>query len=412
MSVTVAENILERMFDDYGRQALQVTHHAPAGAAQAAMEEVARQAADLHPSAVKYWLTTPVGEFLWLDSDTSKPTARAVIELVRATLERQGIDDAVIGCPLAGGVLSGYWGLRRFPGAVCARLYPPPTSDESPPPDLPAAWFQEAYRWLRGELTDEDHVWAYVFLHEFPLPLKDVPPTLERTQHSHANFVRGIPAPMERPSRRTPRGWSGEQIIAFAEEVIGDQVRGVGVYGGTVGRVPDLKLAGGGPGASDDEVLAVFDHLRDIVRRAAPDLAYGFVSIEPRFDAFFNHFPPTEWSGLGGRPVGEFLEPVCDRIVFDAFPYQVLGPGHAERLGGMPNGAVPLGDGRFELSIGEPADWLLAPPTPEDEASPWMDLAERRRRPDMPSYGRRLLSDCLLTSGDPLLWEPGVGYRP
>ena len=45
---------------------------------------------------------------------------------------------------------------------------------------------------------------------------------------------------------------------------------------------------------------------------------------------------------------------------FDAGPmwYQVLSQAQLERLGGLPPGAVELAAGRFELTIGEPEQWV------------------------------------------------------
>jgi hypothetical protein len=46
-----------------------------------------------------------------------------------------------------------------------------------------------------------------------------------------------------------------------------------------------LALAGGGPAAGDDELLAIFDSLVTVARALAPDLAHARLNIEPRFDA-------------------------------------------------------------------------------------------------------------------------------
>jgi hypothetical protein len=62
--------------------------------------------------------------------------------------------------------------------------------------------------------------------------------------------------------------------------------------------------------------------------------------------------------------------------------YQMLSRGHVERLGGPPPGAVALGADRFELTIGEPNQWL--PGHPDRDA--------------LQDHGRALLARCLVTA--------------
>jgi hypothetical protein len=67
----------------------------------------------------------------------------------------------------------------------------------------------------------------------------------------------------------------------------------------------------------------------------------------------------------------------------EAMWYQILSPGHLDRLGGAPPGAVPLRDGRVELTVGEPEQWLPGHP----------DAAAIRR------HARDLLAGCLVDQG-------------
>jgi hypothetical protein len=80
----------------------------------------------------------------------------------------------------------------------------------------------------------------------------------------------------------------------------------------------------------------------------------------------------------GGRPDVTLLG---DLAVPDALWYQILSPGHLDRLGGPPPDAVELPDGRFELTLGEPEEWL--PECPD--------------RLLLQAKGRELLAPCLLT---------------
>jgi hypothetical protein len=85
--------------------------------------------------------------------------------------------------------------------------------------------------------------------------------------------------------------------------------------------------------------------------------------------------PPASFPGDGH----EYLRRLTDIQVLDAFWYQILGPGHMERLGSLP-GARDIGHGKVELVLGEPSDWV-------DPAK-----AEEIR-----SYGRSLLAPCFLS---------------
>lgn len=79
-----------------------------------------------------------------------------------------------------------------------------------------------------------------------------------------------------------------------------------------------LVVAGGGPEASDEELLAIVERFKDMARNLAGEVGYAFVSVEPKFSAFVASTQPT---GCGERS-GD-LELLCDEVVFDAFPYQI-----------------------------------------------------------------------------------------
>lgn len=100
----------------------------------------------------------------------------------------------------------------------------------------------------------------------------------------------------------------------------------------------------------------------------------------------------------GGARYDE-LAVVCDEVVLDAFPFEILSPGHLRRLGSTPTGAEPLGRGRVVLSIGEPHAWLIDSTTPPaDPAKPFTGLSARRRDKRIQAAARELLGPCLLTS--------------
>jgi hypothetical protein len=86
------------------------------------------------------------------------------------------------------------------------------------------------------------------------------------------------------------------------------------------------------------------------------------VSLEDHFQAFSgaDHWPP--WNTAQAERSWYSVNDVCDAVCVEAFPYQVLSPGHLARLGGTPAGARPLAAGRVELALGDPYAWLPGSP--------------------------------------------------
>ena len=154
-----------------------------------------------------------------------------------------------------------------------------------------------------------------------------------------------------------------------------------------------MAIAAGGPDLGDDELLGSFERLCEMARRLAPAASYGYVRFGPHADL---HSASTEWSGEGGPQIeaGWALD-LRDEMAFDAFPYQILGPGHLARLGGPPPGAEDLGGGRVGVAIGDPASWLYDLSVPR-----WTHpypMSTVTRDPDIRAKARRLLGPCLLT---------------
>jgi hypothetical protein len=78
------------------------------------------------------------------------------------------------------------------------------------------------------------------------------------------------------------------------------------------------------------------------------------------------------------------VEKLRDILVPDAMWYQLLSAGHLARLGGPPPNAVEVAPHRFELTIGEPQQWL--PNHPDRDA--------------VRAHGRELLANCLVTEDE------------
>lgn len=137
----------------------------------------------------------------------------------------------------------------------------------------------------------------------------------------------------------------------------------------------------------------------EFARSFAGEVAYAFAAVEVDFGRFVYEQYVPDWAveGDGASPMSSsFMEMLLDEIVLDGFPYQILGPGHLRRLGGMPAGARALEQGRFEVSVGNPEDWLL-----EQSAyarTSWQEryrLSKLRRNPAVQAEARTVLRNCL-----------------
>src|SRR2546426_47163 len=77
----------------------------------------------------------------------------------------------------------------------------------------------------------------------------------------------------------------------------------------------------------------------------APSLGLAYLGLEPDLSQQLAAFPWAE-DGTSMHLVRDML----DVVLFDVYPFQIIGPGHIERLGGVPNGAQSLTGGRFAVS--------------------------------------------------------------
>lgn len=169
--------------------------------------------------------------------------------------------------------------------------------------------------------------------------------------------------------------------------------------------MPNLVLVEGRPAWTDADATGAFEALRAVCRRRAAHAAYGFLSIDKHFRYVLTEQPAPDWATLGGMRPGGYFDNLCDEIVFDAYPYQVLGPGHLRRLGEMPAGALPLEGDRFELQLGEITSWMVVPPPPDDPrvAIGVPPLLQPRRDPNVQEWARGRLRPCLVSNADAYL---------
>ena len=203
-----------------------------------------------------------------------------------------------------------YKSLTRSTRAVSLRLYPPPSLQRRV--ELPQEWLEAGWAWAGEGLEPQDEVSAALslMLMEFPLRAGDVLAFWERCRRAQADT---------------------------ATVVVGDlKARYRGANADFMAAEPNLALGGGGAAAGDAELAGLVETFARFARDRAAEAAQAYVYVGPRpvFHGSYHVTPP----GVGEA---EWVEKFCDELVFDAFAWQVLGPGHLARLGARPPRPAP-----------------------------------------------------------------------
>lgn len=146
-------------------------------------------------------------------------------------------------------------------------------------------------------------------------------------------------------------------------------------------RSQHVVLATGGPGLLRRDYAEATAELRAIALTLVDALEYAFIAVDPNLRdlIYYNRYPERSqrtWTMSRDTLVGasfEAIDDLCDDYVLDAFPWQLLGPGHTARLSrpGFPPSPQPVfrlhpvaGD-RTELTIGEFTEWTYGRPERE-----------------------------------------------
>lgn len=388
--VSVARGFGSRIRKNPGGVVVQVQRASDPAAAQAALEQARKEIANLDggwqsapglspddrngPTYVGAVVAAPSGPFLVIDGGHT-PTAllETIPAIVARSLEESGVSDALVAWP-DDDWPDGNWMhdfLTGWPRSAVLRLYPPPPPLVPYPQRqryaaLPADWFDEVGTWVEAQPGGNATVVGIAGPVGFPLSPGDAAGHLVR-------------------SRR-----AGSALI-----VAGDvEARARAAHATYIGH-PTLALGGGGPAATDDDLMATVESLVTIARRLAPSVSYAHISIEQTRNALSPNFvSPDLLKGWyeGGRfesgPHPEHVQQLADEIVLDGFPYQILSEGHLRRLGhnlGRHDPSVEISSlpgGRTELSIGELSSWL----------------PDRLERPGVQAAARKLLAPCLLAT--------------
>ena len=298
-------------------------------------------------------LPTANGGALFIDGGSVPGSVLETIpEIIARHLEAVGVEEACIAAPSKSEELVD---LGRVPRAVVLRLGAPPTYRRGRHRVIPPPVVEAAAQWLVTGMGQDDPVRVAQAGAEFALSVSGVRAFLVAA-HS-ARVVRST---------------------VVAGDIDGRIRAGTGAFlGGSI------ALAAGGPATTDDDLAQAFAELRDFARHHTAEIAYAFIDIASTFDTAIRPTPHTGWTeGDGESP--ERIQRACDEVLFDAFPYQLIGPQHRARLGATPPAAKAVGDGRLmELELGDLPTWMPTHPARDSARAD----ARAALRPCLLQYG-------------------------
>ncbi|HEV3225406.1 MAG TPA: hypothetical protein VGZ52_01175 [Acidimicrobiales bacterium] len=275
--------------------------------------------------AVTAVVNAPRGPLLLVENlRADEDMRRSIPEVVQRRLDRAGVDAATIEVPTRGGPLDALDTTRH---AVVLRLFP---HNHGRAPSLPADWLDIAGEWVTGDLGGDESIRLRVLGVEYEVAAAEVSAVVHEC---------GL-------------------AKAWCDAVNGDLSDRIRIASVTFGRLPHLALGAGGPQVDHAGLVARFRLLQEVARELAADVAYGCIDFEPSFDGLALGLSPDGWQTQGGAPPNVVARELIQERVPDAFPYQVLGRGHARHLDTDGLDFEALGDGHIEVTFGEPGEWL------------------------------------------------------
>ena len=192
-----------------------------------------------------------------------------------------------------------------------------------PVPRLEPRLIDIAAGWLPGMHRPGNELHALISAVEVPVSWQTLPPVVTAALTAEP-FVSVI---------------SSDFATSMASIVLGD-CQGQGV-----------ALSAAGADWPGTEIAARMRGLREVIRSHAdvPELSWAFVAPDPE-NRYLWITGPSDPDETGVQPAW----------------YQLLSAGRLRRLGGPPRGSVQLPGGRFELTVGEPDQWV--PGHPDNDA--------------------------------------------
>lgn len=280
------------------------------------------------PAYVSAPIPVPDGWLLLVDFDSLPlPVRRAAVERMVARLDATpGIPDADVGPapPLS----DRYEAVFGFSPVARAPLLGRAGRPSDPPDRPPSGLVGASLRWLRERGNGGPEPVALIMSTELPVSWPELPRLID-TAYPAAGLLTVI-------------------STDFAT------VQASVTYGAFHGAGAVLSMSRAAAQAAD--VAADMRSQRDMIRAHVTELAWAGVDLEANGQIIIS--PSTkEYDGAEPYPLW----------------FQVLTAEQIRHLGGPPDGGVPLPDGRVELTVGDPDQWV--PGHPDQEA-----VRDRARR--------------------------------
>jgi hypothetical protein len=277
-----------------------------------------------------------------------------VPDLLVRRLTEAGVPEATIGAAERFG--DRYAGLEEIGPAARAWLRGPPGRPLGDAPRRPPTWLLDlAAPWLHAQAppgtTPVGLVISVELALDWPTLVPDLAPTLDS---------------------QTP-------VAAVATD-FGAAVSAIAVGDAFRDTLPQASLTAAGRDWSGVELAARMTGLRDLIRAHAPALVWAGVTAERGARGLRS----AAWTDPESGPVRPDAAHLPDLLMPDGMWCHVLSEGRLERLGGLPDSARWIADGRVELTVGAPEQWLPGHPD----------------RPALQARARELLHACLVSGPD------------
>jgi hypothetical protein len=291
-------------------------------------------------------LDTPDGPMVLMDAkDLTDDDLVATLDGLASTMAQLGVRSGVIEVPSDSGVLDS---LEFVDEAIVGAAYLPP--DEAtlyPPVSLPGTWSEPAAEWLRSA--------------GLSLPL-----TVDLVGQEARISWSELDAYLRARNGSTFRISCGS---------VDNGLRTIASVGGQYSRLALMACGArsGWPGLAEEANV-----MAGILQQCSAELSWAYVTPIDTVSQFgggerdLPYVPMYKYDWPGGG----YLNNLSDVSVLDAFWFQILSPGHLDRLSSSP-ALQPVANGRAVLTIGEFSDWV-----------------DSKALPSVRAAGRAMLSRC------------------